>query len=117
MWSRTGRLWGRRSHSASSEHWGGWPRSVLSLSPLAAKGAPRREWILIGLAAVFLLGGHPFPAGTLAFGCLFVAALLHELDPVGSVGTSGRGQSLTKSSSDKCSHSVLVINGLESIVN
>jgi hypothetical protein len=37
------------------------------------------EWIFIGLAAVFLLGGHPFPAGTLAFGCFFIGALLHEL--------------------------------------
>jgi hypothetical protein len=26
----------------------------------------------------FLLGGHPFPAGTLAFGAFFVAALLVE---------------------------------------
>jgi len=25
------------------------------------------------------MGGHPFPQGTLAFGCFFVAALLHEL--------------------------------------
>ena len=28
---------------------------------------------------MFLMGGHPFPQGTLAFGCFFVAALLHEL--------------------------------------
>jgi hypothetical protein len=27
---------------------------------------------------VFLMGGHPFPFGTIAFGCLFIAALLHE---------------------------------------
>ena len=57
----------------------GW---VLALGALALaarrQGAPRHEWIVIGLAAVFLLGGHPFPAGTLAFGCVFVAALLHE---------------------------------------
>ena len=51
---------------------------MLSLSRLAVKARHAREWILIGLAAVFLLGGHPFPRGTLAFGCFFVAAALHE---------------------------------------
>src|ERR671919_2238233 len=57
----------------------GWVAAVGALA-LAARpqGAPRREWIFIGLAALFLLGGHPFPQGTLAFGCFFVAALLHE---------------------------------------
>jgi hypothetical protein len=47
---------------------------------LAARraGAPRAEWIFIALAGVFLMGGHPFPFGTIAFGCLFIAALLHE---------------------------------------
>ena len=53
---------------------------VLALAA-RAQGAPRREWVLIGLAAIFLLGGHPFPAGTMAFGCLFVAALMLELRP------------------------------------
>ncbi|MGH3459770.1 hypothetical protein [Aeromicrobium sp.] len=56
---------------------------VIALGVLALgarrQGAPRREWIFLGLAAIFLLGGHPFPAGTLAFGCLFVAGLMHEL--------------------------------------
>ena len=57
----------------------GWVAAVGALAFAARRqGAPRREWILIGLAAVFLLGGHPFPAGTLAFGSFFVAALLHE---------------------------------------
>ncbi len=57
----------------------GWVAAVGALALAARRqGAPRREWILIGLAAVFLLGGHPFPAGTLAFGCFFVGALLHE---------------------------------------
>jgi hypothetical protein len=57
----------------------GWLVAVGALSLAARRqGAPRSEWILIGLAAVFLMGGHPFPAGTLAFGCFFVAALLHE---------------------------------------
>ena len=68
----------RRSRSASSER-SGWVVAVGALALAARRqGAPRREWILIGLAAVFLLGGHPFPAGTLAFGCFFVGALLHE---------------------------------------
>jgi len=58
----------------------GWVAAVGALALAARRhGAPRREWILVGLAAVFLLGGHPFPAGTAAFGCLFIAALLHEL--------------------------------------
>jgi hypothetical protein len=57
----------------------GWTVAVGALALAARRqGARRREWILIGLAAVFLLGGHPFPAGTLAFGCFFIAALLHE---------------------------------------
>jgi hypothetical protein len=41
-------------------------------------GAPRSLWILIALAALFLMGGHPAPAGTVAFGSLFLAALLRE---------------------------------------
>ena len=47
---------------------------------LAAKRqrAPRRVWIVLGMAALLLLGGHPFPAGTFAFGLLFLAALLAE---------------------------------------
>jgi hypothetical protein len=57
----------------------GWVAAVGALALAARRqGAPRREWILIGLAAVFLLGGHPFPQGTLAFGCFFIGALLHE---------------------------------------
>jgi hypothetical protein len=58
----------------------GWVAAVGALALAARRqGAPRREWILIGLAAVFLLGGHPFPQGTLAFGCFFLGALLHEI--------------------------------------
>ena len=58
----------------------GWTAAVGALALAARRqGAPRREWILIGLAAVFLLGGHPFPAGTLAFGAFFIAALVHDL--------------------------------------
>jgi hypothetical protein len=57
----------------------GWVAAVGALAlAVRRQGGPRREWILIGLAAVFLLGGHPFPQGTLAFGCFFIGALLHE---------------------------------------
>jgi hypothetical protein len=57
----------------------GWVAAVGALALAARRqGAPRREWIFIGLAALFLLGGHPFPQGTLAFGSFFVAALLYE---------------------------------------
>src|ERR671918_1984714 len=57
----------------------GWVAAVGALALAARRdGAPRREWIFIGLAAVCLLGGHPFPQGTLAFGCFFIGALLHE---------------------------------------
>jgi hypothetical protein len=57
----------------------GWVAAVGALALAARRqSAPRREWIFIGLAAVFLLGGHPFPQGTLAFGCFFIGALLHE---------------------------------------
>ena len=58
---------------------GGW---VLALGSLAvatrAAGASRSQWVLIGLAAFFLLLGHPAPFGTLAFGSLFLAAVIHE---------------------------------------
>jgi hypothetical protein len=57
----------------------GW---VLALGHLAvvarAARAPRPEWLFIGAAAFFFLLGHPAPFGTIAFGSLFIAALLHE---------------------------------------
>ncbi len=34
--------------------------------------------ILLALATIAALGGHPFPFGTVAFGCLFLAALWLE---------------------------------------
>jgi hypothetical protein len=76
--SATGRLWGP-PFALSVVGTLGWTVAVGALA-LAARGqgAPRREWILIGLAALFLLGGHPFPQGTLAFGCFFLGALLYE---------------------------------------
>jgi len=58
----------------------GWVVAVGGLALAARRqAAPRREWLVLGLAAVFLLAGHPFPGGTLAFGSFFVAALFYDL--------------------------------------
>jgi hypothetical protein len=60
----------------------GWVVAVGALALAARRlGASRPEWIAVALAAVFLMGGHPFPWGTLAFGSLFVAVLFHEWRP------------------------------------
>ena len=65
-----------------------WVAAVGALALTARReGAPQREWIFIGLAALFLLGGHPFPQGTLAFGCFFIGALLHEVRAAGAAMT------------------------------
>ncbi len=57
----------------------GWLVAVGGLALAARRlGAPRSEWVLLALAAFFLMLGHPFPGGTLAFGCLFAAGLIHE---------------------------------------
>jgi hypothetical protein len=57
----------------------GWVLALgyLTVAARAAR-APRAEWLLIGAAAFFLLLGHPAPFGTMAFGSLFIAALIHE---------------------------------------
>ena len=60
----------------------GWVVAVGALALAARRlGASRLEWIALALAAVFLMAGHPFPQGTLAFGSLFVAVLFHEWGP------------------------------------
>jgi hypothetical protein len=57
----------------------GWVGALVGLALIARRaGAARSEWIFLALAGLFLLGGHPFPFGTITFGCLFIAALLHE---------------------------------------
>jgi hypothetical protein len=57
----------------------GWIVAVGALALAARRqAAPRREWLVLALAAVFLMAGHPFPGGTLAFGSFFVAALFYE---------------------------------------
>jgi hypothetical protein len=44
-------------------------------------GASLGPFILLILAGVFLLGGHPYPAGTLAFGSFFLATAWLEFAP------------------------------------
>jgi hypothetical protein len=48
---------------------------------LRRAGASRGPLVLLILAGVFLMGGHPYPAGTLAFGCFFLATAWLELAP------------------------------------
>jgi hypothetical protein len=48
---------------------------------LRRAGASLGPFILLILAGVFLMGGHPYPAGTLAFGCFFVSAAWLEFAP------------------------------------
>ena len=57
----------------------GWVVALVGVAVAARRaGAPRAEWIFIALAGVLLVAGHPFPGGTIAFGCLFIAVQLHE---------------------------------------
>jgi hypothetical protein len=61
---------------------GAWVVALIAAAiALRRAGASRGPFILLILAGVFLMGGHPFPAGTLAFGCFFVAAAWLELAP------------------------------------
>jgi hypothetical protein len=56
----------------------GWVVALVGVALAARRaGAGRAEWIFILLAGVFLMGGHPFPFGTITFACLFIAAVLH----------------------------------------
>ena len=59
-----------------------WVVAVIAAAlALRRAGASRGPFVLLILTGVFLLGGHPFPWGTLAFGCFFVAAAWLELKP------------------------------------
>jgi hypothetical protein len=61
---------------------GAWVVALIATAmALRRAGAPLGPFILLILAGVFLLGGHPFPAGTLAFGCFFLATAWLELAP------------------------------------
>jgi hypothetical protein len=73
----------------------GWVVAVGALALAARRlGASRPEWIALALAAVFLMGGHPFPGGTLAFGSLFVAVLFHEWGPASHKSNSTKERRL-----------------------
>jgi hypothetical protein len=54
---------------------------VAAAMALRRAGASLGPFVLLILAGVFLLGGHPYPAGTLAFGCFFLAAAWLEFAP------------------------------------
>jgi hypothetical protein len=54
---------------------------VAAAMALRRAGAYLGPFILLILAGVFLMGGHPYPAGTLAFGCFLVAAGWLEFAP------------------------------------
>jgi hypothetical protein len=54
---------------------------VAAALSLRRAGAPLGPFILLILAGVFFLGGHPYPAGTLAFGSFFLAAAWLEIAP------------------------------------
>jgi hypothetical protein len=57
----------------------GWAVAVAAIAITARRvGVPTAEWVLLALAALFLLAGHPAPFGSMAFGALFLAAALHE---------------------------------------
>jgi hypothetical protein len=54
---------------------GAWVVALIAAAmALRRAGASRGPFILLILAGVFLMGGHPYPAGTLAFGSFFLAA-------------------------------------------
>jgi hypothetical protein len=60
----------------------GWVVALIAAArALRGAGASLGPFILLILAGVFLMGGHPYPAGTLAFGSFFVAAWWLEFAP------------------------------------
>ena len=57
----------------------GWVVALIAAARARRRaGAPRISFVLLILAGVFLLGGHPYPWGTVAFGCFFLASLSLE---------------------------------------
>ena len=54
---------------------------VTAALALRRAGTSLGPFILLILAGVFLLGGHPYPAGTLAFGSFFLGAAWLEFLP------------------------------------
>ena len=61
---------------------GAWVVALIAAArALRGAGASFGPFILLILAGVFLMGGHPYPAGTLAFGSFFLAAAWLEFAP------------------------------------
>jgi hypothetical protein len=61
---------------------GAWVVALIAAAiALRRAGTSRGPFILLILAGVFLMGGHPCPAGTLAFGCFFLATAWLEFAP------------------------------------
>jgi len=58
---------------------GAWVVAVVAAAiAVRRNGAPRGPYILLIMSGIFLLGGHPFPAGTVAFTCFLAAAVWLE---------------------------------------
>jgi hypothetical protein len=63
---------------------GAWVVALIAAAiALRRAGVSRGPFVLLILAGVFLMGGHPFPGGTLAFGSFFVATTWLEFAPGG----------------------------------
>jgi hypothetical protein len=61
---------------------GAWVVALIAAAmALRRAGVPRGPFILLILAGVLLMLGHPFPGGTLAFGSFFLATAWLELAP------------------------------------
>jgi hypothetical protein len=68
---------------------GAWVVALIAAAmALRHAGASRGPFVLLILAGVFLMGGHPSPGGTLAFGCFFVATAWLEIAPGRLTSTS-----------------------------
>jgi hypothetical protein len=68
---------------------GAWVVALIAAAiALRRAGASLGPFILLILAGVFLMGGHPYPYGTLAFGCFFLAAAWLVLAPGGLTSAS-----------------------------
>ena len=67
---------------------GAWVVALIAAAmALRRAGAPLGPFILLILAGVLLMLGHPFPGGTLAFGSFFLATAWLEVVPGRSAST------------------------------
>jgi hypothetical protein len=68
----------------------GWMVALIAAAiALRRAEASRGPFILLILAGVFLMGGHPYPQGTLAFGCFFLATSWLEFAQRGTRAPEG----------------------------